>query len=74
VDEQPFNVQQNSEIKKIIREISSLQFLHLRVPAAEASLGSTDPKSLKRILKKLIKEELLWQPPTIPQNKKVKTV
>ena len=42
--------------------------------AAEASLGSTDSKSLKRILKKLIKEELLWQPPTIPQNKKVRTV
>ncbi len=42
--------------------------------AAEASLGSTDSKSLKRILKKLIKEELLWQPPTITQNKKVRTV
>ena len=42
--------------------------------AAEASLGSADSKSLKRILKKLIKEELLWQPPTITQIKKVKTV
>jgi ribosomal protein S8 len=41
---------------------------------AETSLGSTDSKSLKRILKKLIKEELLWQPSTITQNKKVKTV
>ena len=42
--------------------------------AAEASLGAADSRSLKRILKKLIKEELLWKPSAMTQNKARKSI
>jgi MarR family transcriptional regulator, organic hydroperoxide resistance regulator len=66
------------EIKLTQKGLDRITLLLKRVKGseegAEASLGATDSSSLKRILKKLIKKELLWEPSAITQNKARKSI